>query len=238
MIRYAVLGSGSSGNAIYFNVDGCQFLIDCGFSQKELGKRLSVFGKTVADISAVFVTHDHGDHRAPWLKTGHPLLDWNDWNHWANRGQVLPDFIARFPLQHDSESFGYTIRDGSGNKVAVIGDTGCVPEGVLPYLFGCQAILIECNYDVDLLVNGPYSTEQQERIASDHGHLMNEDAAAVVECVAWEGLRHVCALHLSERNNRPEYVRLALENAVRGVEGGCDVEISSQKVPGKMVVLM
>jgi phosphoribosyl 1,2-cyclic phosphodiesterase len=233
MIRYAVLGSGSSGNAIYFNVDGCQFLVDCGFSQRELGKRLSVFGKTVSDISAVFITHDHGDHKAAWLAKN-SMAGWEDYQKAATH---IP-FIARFPLQHDSESFGYVIGDNSGNRVAVIGDTGCVPEEVLPYLFGCQAILIECNYDVELLVNGPYSTEQQERIASDHGHLMNEDAAAVVECVAWEGLRHVCALHLSERNNRPEYVRQALENAVRGVEGGCEVEISSQKVPGKMVVLM
>ena len=232
MIKLCVLGSGSSGNSIYFDVDGYRFLVDCGFSAKELGKRLSTIGKTVSDIAAVFVTHDHGDHKAKWLEKS-DMLGWDGYRQAATQSP----FIARFPLQHDAESFGYQIRDNAGNRVAVICDTGCVPELAMPYLFDCAAILIECNYDVDLLVNGKYSTEQQERIASDHGHLMNEDAAAAVECVAWEGLQHVVGLHLSANNNRPEYVRQRLRSAVWGAKR-CEVHVADQKVPGKMIVII
>lgn len=235
MIRFCVLGSGSKGNAIFFEVDRYRFLVDCGFSAKELGKRLATIGKTVDDIQACFTTHDHGDHKAPWLaKKPHP---WLDWQNRADVGASLPWFIRRFAVQHDIESWGYSIHDNDGNRVAVICDTGCIPDETMPHLFDCQAILIECNYDVDLLVEGPYSTEQQERIASDHGHLLNEDAAAAVECAAWPGLQHVVALHLSERNNRPEYVRQALENAVRGVDG-CQVLVAEQKTPGKMITII
>lgn len=227
MIKFAVLGSGSKGNAVYFSVDGYQFLIDCGFSKKETTARLANFGKSLDDIKAMYFTHLHGDHQAAWVKKSQFVDCWS--NH--------KPFIDRFAVHHDIESFGYCITDGVGNKIALIADTGCIPEESLPFLFDCQVILIECNYDVDTLIAGRYSTEQQERIASDSGHLMNEDAAATVACVAWSGLRHVVALHLSENNNKKELVDFCLRAALCN-HPGCTIDTAEQGRPGKLYTIL
>jgi phosphoribosyl 1,2-cyclic phosphodiesterase len=237
MIKFCVLGSGSKGNAIYFNVDGRQFLIDCGFTKKETAKRLELIGKEIKDIEKVFVTHDHGDHSAPWIKTD-GLLD--QWCH--NKGfgfQTQGLWVQSFPLSHDSGSgsVGYIIRDIDENKIAVLMDTGCVPEEALGQMFDCAAILIETNYSVEMLINSPYPTDLQERIASDVGHLRDECAAEAVEMVAWPGLKYVVAMHLSNNCINPVLAKFELESALRD-SPGCEVVISDQKKISKMMVIM
>ena len=229
-----VLGSGSKGNCIFVNVDGSQFLIDCGFTKKETAKRLDTIGRSVKDIEQVFITHDHGDHCAAWVKKEELVVNCHGliiFNYWHGKYS-----IRAFPLSHDSGSgsVGYTIKDSSGNKVAVIMDTGCIPEEVIHHLFDCSAILIETSYDIDMLVAGKYPTELQERIASDTGHLRNECAAELVEAVSCEKLKHIVCLHLSESNNHPDLARFCMES----VKTGAEVVVSDQKKPSKMIVIM
>lgn len=226
MIKYSVLGSGSSGNSVYFNVDGNHFLIDCGFSKKELNRRLNLIGRSTEDIRACLISHHHGDHFKKWVEKEGWL---------RNR---VNNIVTPFLLNHDSECYGHVIQDHHGHKVGIISDTGCVPEEALKHLWHCSALLIETNYDVDLLVNGKYSTEQQERISSDTGHLMNEDAAAVVECLAWPGLEQVVGMHMSANNNRPELVRFCLQTALHREAPGCEVVISEQAGPTKIKVII
>ncbi len=228
MIRFAVLGSGSKGNAIYVEVDGVRFLVDCGFTKKELGKRLTSIGREIKDIEIVFVTHRHEDHLAPWVEKE---LNASLSGH-CDCGKVMT--VESFSLSHDESCFGYTIQDNDGNKIAIISDTGCVSEEALGHLFDCQAILIETSYDIDMLVDGKYPTELQERVASDLGHLMNEDAAAVVKMVAGSELKFIVALHLSAANNNPELVKFCLNS----VGTGAEVVVSSQKEATKMMVIM
>ena len=224
MIKLVVLGSGSKGNSIYFDVDGFRFLVDCGFTKIATKKRLATFGRVVEDIKAVFVTHYHGDHVSPWIVKAE-LIEEDLGKH---------PFITVFDLSHDSPCVGYTIKDKSGNKVAIIPDTGCIPEMAIAHLFDCSAILIETNYDIETLVVAKYPFELLERIASDHGHLRNECAAELVETVACEKLQYLVGLHLSSNNNHPDLVRFCLSSAGTGAE----VIVADQKIPTKMITII
>jgi len=239
MLKICILGSGSDGNAVYVNCDGHQMLFDCGFSKRETEKRLSTIGRSVKDIERVFITHAHKDHCAPWVTKEGLLPEWGCFRTMEYLFVAGDCLVKNFPLSHDSESgsVGYTIQDKDGNKVVIALDTGCIPEEALPCFFDANIILIECNYDISLLVEGKYSIEMQERIASNTGHLLNEDAADTVECVAWNSLKYVVGLHLSSSNNNPELVRFCLSNAVRDIPG-CEVIVSSQKEPTKMITII
>lgn len=237
-IKLCVLGSGSSGNAIYFNVDGRQFLVDCGFSMKETAKRLAMIGRDISDVEKVFVTHDHMDHCHAWIKKA-GLVAGIPAGEKGYVGELLPA-MKWFPLSHDSGSgsVGYTITDIVGNKVAVVMDTGCIPEEILPNLFDCAIIVIETNYSIEMLVNSPYHVDLQERIASDKGHLRDECAAEAVGASAWPGLKYVVAVHLSRTCINETLARFELESALRDVCPGCEVVVSSQKEVTKIMVII
>lgn len=232
-IKLCVLGSGSKGNAIYFNVDGHQFLVDAGFTKKETAKRLAMIGREIKDIERVFVTHDHKDHLSPWVVKEGLMVEWTEGKNLFNH-QTLNVF--RFPLSHDSGSgsVGYVVSDKDGNKVTIALDTGCIPEEVLPFFFDANAILIETNYDVDMLSVGKYPVELLERIASDKGHLRNECASEVVELASWHGLEYVVCLHLSASNNNPTFARFCMES----IGTKAEVIVSDQKNPTKMMTII
>ena len=239
MFKIIVLGSGSKGNAIYVDIDGIRILLDCGFTKKEINKRLETIGRSMDDIHCIFITHDHGDHLHPWLKkcqfpTVVPTPAISSWKIKDKHE------IQSFPLSHDSDSgsFGYTIKDKDGNKVAILMDTGCVPEEVIPYLFDCSVIMIETNYDVDMLAGCSYPSELMDRIASDQGHLRNECAAEVVEMVAGPKLEYVVCMHLSSSNNHSELAKFCINSVISGVAFRPEVVVSDQKKPTKLMVVM
>jgi phosphoribosyl 1,2-cyclic phosphodiesterase len=245
MLIICVLGSGSKGNAIYVNCDGQQFLVDCGFTKRETSKRLATIGRKIDDLDRVFVTHDHGDHCAPWIKKEGFYRN-GDFSEFHCKDMV----VRSFPLSHDSDSgsYGYVIQDKDGNRAVIAMDTGCIPEEVLPYFFDASIVMIETNYNIDMLINSPYPSELQERIASDVGHLRDECAAEVVGAVMWPGLKYVVAMHLSSNCINPVLARFELESVLSRGEvgfggigsGGGTVElvVSEQVRPSKMMVVM
>ena len=238
MLKICILGSGSDGNAVYVNCDGHQMLFDCGFSKRETEKRLSTIGRSVKDIERVFVTHEHKDHCAPWVTKEGLLPEWGCFRTMEYLFVAGDCLVKNFPLSHDSESgsVGYTIQDKDGNKVVIALDTGCIPEESLPFFFDASAILIETNYDVDLLARGKYPTDLLERIASDTGHLRNECAAELVESVAGPELKYIVCLHLSKLNNHPDLARFCMESVAAAT--GVEVVVSDQKKPSKLMTVM
>lgn len=223
MIKFVILGSGSSGNATYVDIDGRKFLVDCGFTKPATKKRLATFGRTIEEIEGVIISHDHGDHVKPWI---------------YSEKMVITDLantpFTSFPLSHDVPCLGFTVTDKDGNKVAIVSDTGCVPEEAIAHLFDCTAILIETNYDVFMLAKSSYPVERMERIAAEDGHLRVECAAEVVEMVWWPGLKHIVCMHLSSKNNHPDLVQFEMDAVCRGAE----IIISDQKTPTKMVTIL
>ncbi len=226
MIRFCVLGSGSKGNSTFIEIGKSRFLIDAGFNKTETRKRLASIGRSVDDIQKIFITHNHTDHIKPWVQQ---LIQWHS-------GFVSDEFtITSFPLSHDEPCVGYTIQDNDGNKIAIATDTGCVSEEALYHLLDCKALLIECNYDVNTMVWGRYSAELQARVGSSLGHLKNECAAEVVEAVSWPGLKHIVALHLSEVNNNPGFVKFCLGSVN---EHNAEIMIASQSEPTPIITII
>lgn len=227
MIKIVVLGSGSAGNATYIEIDGRKFLVDCGFTKPATKKRLATIGRTVEEIEGVIISHNHGDHTSPWLVRDNMIIT-----------DLSRTPFQAFELSHDAPCLGFTATDKDGNKVAIVSDTGCVSEEAMGHLFSCAVILIECNYDVDKLALGKYPVDRMERIAASDGHLRNECAAEVVECVAWDGLKYVLCLHLSSSNNHPDLARFCMESVLVGLGVKAEVIISEQKKPTRMISIL
>jgi len=240
MLRFASLGSGSTGNATLVQAsDGItttRVLIDCGFSLRELETRLARQALACSDLDAVFITHEHGDHvgcalaltrrhRVPlWMSRGTwcALNDGADCDsvNFARDGVALTlgDLeLCPYTVPHDArEPLQLTCSDGA-HKLGVLTDTGSVTRHLLDALRRCDALLLECNHDLELLAQSSYPAGLKARIAGPRGHLSNETAAEILAACRHDGLRHVVAAHLSERNNRPELARKALATAL-----GCE----------------
>lgn len=246
MIRFASLGSGSSGNATLVEashgITTTRLLIDCGFSLRELNGRLARLGLSCSDLDAVFVTHEHGDHvgcalslarrhdiplitsRGTWraIDDGAPL----ETLRFVRDGDVaaIGDLELRpYTVPHDAEEpLQLTCSDGA-TRLGVLTDAGSTTPHLLESLQRCDALLLECNHDPQLLAASAYPASLKSRIAGPLGHLANETAAGILAACRHGGLRHVVAAHLSERNNRPALARAALAAALGCADADIDV---------------
>ncbi len=234
MLRFCSLGSGSSGNATLLEASAgittTRVLIDCGFSLRELDRRLALRGLAARDIDAVFVTHEHGDHVgcAFHLARKHNVPVWTSRGTWRAIGEpevpagllhfardvqaiTLGDIeLTPYTVPHDAhEPLQLRATDGAA-RLGVLTDAGCATPHLLAQLAGCDALLLECNHDRTLLANSAYPASLRARIAGRLGHLANDTAAEILARCMHAGLRQLVAAHLSERNNRPDLAQAAL----------------------------
>jgi len=236
-MRFCSLGSGSTGNATLVEAsDGTttsRVVIDCGYSLREFEVRLARAGLTPDQLDAVFVTHEHGDHvgcavalarkhglalwmsRGTWRAIGMPELD--GLLHFARDGEAIAvgDLaLVPYTVPHDAaEPLQLRCSDGAAT-LGVLTDAGSSTPHLLAHLRGCDALLLECNHDADLLARSTYPASLKARIGGRLGHLSNESAARILAACAHAGLNHVVAAHLSEQNNRPALARHALGAAL------------------------
>ena len=239
MMRFCSLGSGSGGNATVVEAGSgattSRVLIDCGFSLRELELRLARAGLAPADLDALFVTHEHGDHigcavtlarrqdiplwmsRGTWRAIGEP--DIGELLHVARDGESIAvgDLeLMPYTVPHDAqEPLQLRCSDGA-SALGVLTDAGSVTNHLLEHLQGCQALLLECNHDRDMLTASSYPASLKARIGGRYGHLSNDISAQILAACLHSGLRHLVAAHLSEQNNRPELAQLALATACGG----------------------
>lgn len=233
-MRFRNLGSGSGGNATLVEasqgITTTRVLVDAGFSERELTRRLALAGCTPADVDAIFITHEHGDHvgRSVTFARRHriPLItsrgtwraiDCEDFDAsllcLARNGEsvAMGDLELRpFVVPHDAQEPLQLVLSDGAVRLGIVTDLGCAPAGVAEALRGCQALLLECNHDEAMLRSGPYPPSLQRRILGTHGHLSNEAAADLLSRCRHIGLGKVVAAHLSEKNNSPALVRQAL----------------------------
>ena len=240
MLRFTSLGSGSSGNATLVEAqpqDGercTRVLVDCGLAPRQLASRLALRGLLVADIDAVFVTHEHGDHVGGVLalQRRHGTPVWASAGTWAQTTAKLADAptceLARdgeaivigaltlrpFAVPHDAaEPLQLTCSDGR-HRIGILTDIGEPTAAVAQALHGCDALLLETNHDPMMLAAGGYPVWLKRRIAGHRGHLANSQSALLLDACRHDGLRHVVAAHLSRQNNRPELALAALRGAL------------------------
>ena len=213
-IKCSILGSGSKGNAVYVEIDGKCFLLDCGLNYKTLKKRLADINRDPSCLSAVFVSHSHQDHIAgiKILVKSHPGVKIFTEGDEKN--------VTSFALDHDTQCVGYRVEDNDGNVLVYSTDTGSIPCDSLEYYLDADVIIQEFNYDTGALVAGPYPDELKLRVMATHTE--NRQARNLLELVASGKLKHVVAFHLSGQNN---YVDLVKYEAKRGLSGYPDVKV-------------
>ncbi len=233
-MRFAALGSGSEGNALVVEAGTTRIMIDCGFSARETTHRLARIGLMPTEIDAILITHEHGDHvrgvRTFAIKHQIPVFMSHGTQEALNGKCADVDqrlfnshatitvgdlHIASFPVPHDArEPVQFIVNDGQ-YRLALLTDTGASTPCIEEHISGCDAMVLECNYDADLLRDNPYYPEYlKKRISGAFGHLRNEDASALLGKIDCTRLKHVVAAHLSQKNNHPDKARAALADAL------------------------
>jgi len=233
-MRFASLGSGSRGNALVVEAGSSRLLLDCGFGARDTERRLARLGLSPDDLSGVLVTHEHSDHIGGVFRLAvrHRLKIWltrgtlsslqsvdaaaaqmelivGDTPFAVDGIDVLP-----YSVPHDArEPVQFVFSDGH-SRLGVLTDAGCATRHIEHCLNGCDALVLECNHDAEMLAAGAYPPSLKARIAGCFGHLDNASAAALLAALDPRPLKHVIAAHLSEKNNRPELARRALADAL------------------------
>jgi phosphoribosyl 1,2-cyclic phosphodiesterase len=235
-MRLIVLGSGSSGNAVYIEAGATRVLVDAGLSAKETARRLSQVGVDAARLDAIVVTHEHADHvkgvhvlsktaRVPvfisdatraecrWPRGGEGIR-WGEAITSSAPFQIGSMDFQPFTIPHDGvDTFAFTVRS-EGVKVGIVTDLGYITQLVAERLRGCDLVVVESNHDRDMLKVGPYPWPLKQRIASNTGHLSNDETARWIKEDFDGQARFIVLAHLSRQCNHPELARLSALQAL------------------------
>jgi phosphoribosyl 1,2-cyclic phosphodiesterase len=234
VMRFASLGSGSGGNALIVESGGTRVVLDCGFGLNEMSARLARLGLAPQDLDAIVVTHEHDDHLGGVARFArrhdlpvyltHGTLMALDGARKTIADVTVIDSHARFaigdvevhpyPVPHDAREPAQYVFGNGAARVGVLTDAGEATPHMIAMLSGLDALVIECNHDLDMLSNGSYPAPLKRRIAGRLGHLDNGAAAGLVAGIDASRLKHVIAAHLSQQNNTPGLARDALAGAL------------------------
>lgn len=244
MARVYPLFSSSNGNSTFIGTEKGGILIDCGVSFRRLSKALELNNIPLKAIQGVFITHEHSDHIAG-LKmltknTGIPVYGQKrtlqilyDKDKIACNSPVIDmsgkaiacggNEITCFDTPHDTiQSCGYRIRTADDRLCVICTDLGCITETVNKALMGCRFVLLEANYDEQMLRCGPYPLYLKERILSESGHLSNDSCGVQAEKLVRNGTTHIVLGHLSPENNRPDIADSAVQSYLSAFTRGRD----------------
>jgi phosphoribosyl 1,2-cyclic phosphodiesterase len=236
LLRFASLSSGSGGNCLVAGTRETLVMIDCGLNLRDTERRLERLGVAPAQVSAILVTHEHGDHGGgvfdfaaahstrvylshgtlAGMQAEGKVIEGVRVNLIHGREPFAVDALAvtPFTVPHDArEPVQYVVSDGAA-RLGVLTDIGTATAHVQETLSGLDALVLECNYDRDMLWGGSYPKWLKERIGGPLGHLDNLDAERLLGALDRSRLRHVIAAPLSQQNNRPELARAALARAM------------------------
>jgi phosphoribosyl 1,2-cyclic phosphodiesterase len=236
VLRFSLLGSGSSGNAILISGATSKVLIDAGLSFKQLKLRAEAVGESLEGLQAVFVTHEHGDHvRGAGVlgrKLGVPffMTPGTRENLPQSVGEVpkIEEFdagdtiqidelaITSFSVSHDAvDPVGYVVESEDG-KLGIASDLGHAPNLVRTRLANANGLILESNHCPKMLQKSSYPPQVQQRIRGKQGHLSNQDMCSLLSDLLHDALQVVVLVHLSEENNTREH---AFEMASRVLDG-------------------
>ena len=229
--RFCTLYSGSKGNAAYLETPHARILIDAGKCARTLVSALASIGVDVDTLDAIFVTHEHTDHVSALevLTRKHPIPVYMlyrsalRFEHTASKEfceclrlhaaapytETVSDVTVKaFPTPHDSRaSVGFRFEFPVDGKTVAVGyatDIGYITEEIREGLAGCEAVVLESNHDVDMLMSGPYPYDLKLRIRGRRGHLSNRECADLAAELCEQGTTHFLLAHLSEENNYPD----------------------------------
>lgn len=236
-----LLCSGSKGNACLVQSESTKILIDCGGTKRYLVNELAKCDVSPSTLNGLLITHSHSDHiRQLSLFYNTPVYTCCSLSkknlsksflhlysiHCPQSFEIGDLKILAIPTSHDSgPSMGFVISH-QNEKLVYITDTGYLPSEVYPLLQGADYYIFESNHDLEMLNNTNRPFWLKARIASDTGHLCNQDAARLLSYFVSPKTKHIVLAHLSEEANRPE---LALETLKKRFEK-CHIDFSSLQI--------
>ena len=230
------MGSGSAGNALVIEQANTRLLLDCGFALKVVIARLQRLSLAPEQISGILVTHEHDDHAKGAFKLAAKYNIPVYLSHGTRimTERYLPENVALqinvidshtrftidniqvmpYPVPHDArEPTQFTFSDGQ-HKLGVLTDAGSSTPHIEQVLSGCDALVLECNHDLHMLKNGPYTHALKQRVGGRLGHLDNVSAANLLAKLDNSKLKHILAAHLSAKNNTQALAKQALSGAL------------------------
>lgn len=227
MLKCCSLYSGSSGNSFFIQSENTKILIDAGVSCKKIETSLKTnFNLNLKDIDAIFVTHEHIDHskslnlisskynipvfasRGTWLALKEKTEKISNGNKKIlvlDKSFVFKDLrIFPFSTHHDAaEPCGFNIYNNN-SKISVATDLGHIDDRIFNNLKDSSFIMLESNYEPNILKISSYPYKLKRRILSEHGHLSNGEAGETISKLINFGLKDALLIHLSKENNIPE----------------------------------
>ena len=248
-MQFASIGSGSAGNGLVVKEKNTRLLLDCGFGLKDSIERLARINTSPEQLTGILITHEHEDHAGGVFKLAkkYQLSVWMTHGTHKMLERTLPDesvnvhiidshtefsiddiHITPFPVPHDArEPVQYVFSNGD-KRLGVLTDTGCSTPHIESMLSGCHGLVLECNHDLNMLMNGAYPHSLKQRVSSRLGHLDNLSAAKILSKIDTSNLQHIVAAHLSEKNNTPSLAVKALSDSLQCAENW--IGIASQEL--------
>lgn len=227
MIKYCSIGSGSSGNCHLVGTKNTNILIDAGLSGKRITDSLKDIDIDASKIKGIFVTHEHSDHvkGVGILSRKFDLPIFSNYKTWLaikdKVGKVdlknvrifendkfyqIDDMIIKpFSIEHDAaDPVAFSLMGENGGKISIATDMGHITENIRNNITGSDLVVLESNYDKEMLLMGSYTYSLKKRVMSNSGHLSNEDAARCAVNLIESGTDKILLAHLSKENNFPQ----------------------------------
>ena len=219
------LQSGSNGNCLYVEAGGVKLLFDAGICGRDVRERLAQHGRDVTAVDAVLISHDHVDHcgnmgilnrilglpiyataKTYRAATRFKVGDIDDLRHFTSGEKLRFGRISveTIPTPHDAADGVVFVVDDGKHRLGILTDFGHVFDGLGDVVASLDAVLLESNYDPDMLANGPYPDFLKQRISGPAGHISNVEAAELLLASASKQMQWACLGHLSEKNNTPK----------------------------------
>ena len=265
VINYISFGSGSSGNCCYVGTRQGGILVDAGVKDEQVVSQLKANGVRMENVKGILLTHDHSDH----VKYAYALLRGNKHMRLFCTNRVLNGLLRRhgvskrikdyhvpvfkeipfslaemeitaFDVPHDgTDNMGFSINYDNRNFV-IATDLGAVTDRAHHYMSRATYLVIEANYDLRMLLNGPYPEYLKARIRTDHGHLDNTDTARFLQEIYSRDLKYVFLCHLSKDNNTPGKALRAVREALeaKGVRIGSGEESLTDRAADLQLVAL
>lgn len=260
MLKFCSLYSGSSGNCLFVDSNNTKLLIDCGTSGKKISTALASIDSSIEEIDAILVTHEHSDHIQSLgllsSKYNIPVYaNIDTWNAMESQKKKISenninifendkDFVFNdltihpFSTPHDAANpCGFTIHNGK-RKLSIATDLGHMDNKIFNNLVDSSFILLESNYDPEILKISKYPYILKERIKGPNGHLSNATAGKTISSLINKNLKSVMLGHLSKENNFPELAYQTVLNEL--IESNIDVntikiDVASRNAPSKII---
>ncbi len=252
MTELCALASGSNGNCYYIGNSTEAVLIDAGISARRIVTRMKERNLNPLAVKAIFISHEHSDHVSGARVLGkrlnvpvyltvktfaaiypvHKPLAPRFFNP-GERIAIGSITVHPFLKNHDAaEPCSFRIECG-GRHIGVFTDIGSCSDQLVHHLGLCHAVFLETNYDEKMLWEGRYPWPLKKRIASDRGHMSNDQAFELLETHSGGNLRVVFLSHLSAENNTVDTAR----ERFTGVSDRVAVYLTSRHAPGEVVTL-